>query len=142
MTAALDLIPAVRDLLLADGTISGLVSDRVYDSEIPEGASGGMPQDAIVLNAAGGSAYPGSGRQHYGTTRVDVFAYGETLKKSRQLYLAVYAALKFMGAGQTREGVLLKSATVQSKGITGRDPERQWPLTLSSWLILAAETDG
>lgn len=138
---ALDLIPAVRDLLLADGTISGLVSERVYDSEIPEGATGAMPQAAIVLNAAGGSAYPGHGPQRFGATRIDVFAYAATLKASRQLSLAVYAALKFSGP-QTRKGVLLKSATVQSKGITGRDPERQWPLTLSSWLILAAETNG
>lgn len=141
MTDILDPIPAIRDLLLADGAVSALVSTRVYDSEIPEDATGGMPEATIVLNAAGGTPYPGHARQHYGNTRVDVFAYAATLKTSRQLYFAVYGALKFSGP-QTLKGVLLKSATVQSKGITGRDPERQWPLTLSSWLILAAETDG
>lgn len=137
--SALDTIPAIREVLLADGDVSALVTDRVYDSEIPEAATGDMPQPVIVLNAAGGSAYPGSGFQRYGTGRIDVWAYGATLKQSRQLSLAVYGALKEMRA-QTAAGVLLKSAIVQSKGVTVRDPERQWPLTLSSWLILAAES--
>jgi len=107
VTDILDPIPAIRDLLLSDATISGLVTDRVYDSEIPEDATAAMPQAAVVLNAAGGSGYPGRGPQRYGATRIDVFAYASTSKKSRQLYFAVYGALKFTGP-QTRKGVLLK----------------------------------
>lgn len=135
---SVDPIAAVRTVLLADTAVAALVSTRIYGGEVPASASPTMPRACIVLNAAGGPENPGGGYQQYGNTRLDVFCYGATLNESWAVYLAAYTALKQMRR-QVVSSVLLHSASVSSKGATARDPLTQWPTTLSSWLVLAAE---
>lgn len=138
MSAAVDPIKGVRALLLADTDVAALVGDSVYGAEIPETLSASMPVAAIVLKPAGGPSRPGGGYQQFGAVRVDVVCYGETLKQSWSVYLAVYTALQDLRRG-VYDGVLLHSADPSSKGVTARDPVTQWPTTYSSWLVLASE---
>lgn len=136
---SVDPIEAVRTFLLADASTAALVETRVFGQEIgrPD-VRKLMPVAAIVLNGSGGPASPGGGFQEYGKERVDAFCYGATLNESRKVYLAAYSALKQL-ARQKINGVLVHSVTVASKGATALDPVTQWPLTLASFYVLAAE---
>lgn len=135
-----DPLKAIRSVVLADEAVAALVSTRVYGMEIGQPAVlDAMPQAAIVITPAGGPSHPGGGFQKYGKSRFDVFCYGATLGESYAVYLAVYDALKQMRT-QISEDVLLHSAESSSKGVSAKDPVTQWPTTLSSWLVLAAET--
>lgn len=135
---SVDPIAAVRTVLLADTAVAALVSTRIYGGELPSGVNPLNVGGCIVLNAAGGPENPGGGYQQYGNTRLDVFCYGSTLNQSWAVYLAAYTVLKQMRR-QVSEGVLLHSASVSSKGATTRDPLTQWPVTLSTFMVLAAE---
>lgn len=136
---SVDPIAALRTFLLADTATSALVGTRIFGQEIGKPTDrAAMPAAAIVLNAAGGPGLPGGGYEQFGVNRVDAFCYGATLNQSWLVYLAAHQALKQMQR-QKINGTLIHSVTVSSKGATGTDPETQWPLTLGSFLVLAAE---
>jgi hypothetical protein len=136
MTA--DVIPALKDILLADSTVSDLVVKRI-GMEVPEADAENMPVAAIVLKPSGG---PGNGGyQTTGKKRVDVICYGESLEDSWAVYLAAEAALNAIKRNVSQR-VLVHSADVQAKGSTARDPVKKWPVTYSSWLVLASEVEA
>lgn len=134
--SAADPIGALRTLLLATGSITAVIGQRVRALELHVDDAATMPQATIVLKPAGGPG--GEAYQDYGRTRVDVICYGATLDESLDVYLAVYPVLKSIQRAKVA-GVLLHSASVSSKGATARDPLKEWPVTYSSWLVLAAE---
>lgn len=138
MSAAVDPIAAIIAVLLADPDVAALVSMHVFGGEVPETLNATMPLDCVVVKAAGGPGSPGGGFQDYGQSRLDFFCYGPTPNASWAVYLAVFHALKQMHR-QKSAGVLLHSADCVSKGASGRDPVKQWPLTLTSFLVLASE---
>lgn len=133
-----DPIAAVMAVLAADDTVSALVGSRVFGAELPEGENQSMPRAAVVVKGAGGPGSPGGGYQNYGANRIDFFCYGATPHEAWAVYLAVYGAMKQMRR-QASAGVLLHSADCTSKGASGRDPVKQWPMTLTSFLVLASE---
>lgn len=130
-----DLMSALKAILLADSTVANLVVKRV-GMEVPEADAKNMPVAAIVLKPAGGPK--DGGYQTTGNQRVDVICYGESLAESWTVYLAVYTVLNAIER-ELSQGVLVHSADVQAKGATARDPLKQWPVTYSSWLVLASE---
>lgn len=134
---SVDVIAALRTVLLANPAVTALVVDRVGGDDVPAGQVKNMPQSCVLLNPSGG---PGGdeGYNEFGWQRVDVFCHGATLTESWQVYLAVYTALKQMRR-QVAANVLLHSAEPVSKGARGTDPVTEWPTTLSSWQILASE---
>ncbi len=136
--SAVDPVAAIRTVLLADTAVAALVAARIYGAEIPESVTDEMPQAAIVVNPAGGSAFPGGGFQRYGAQRIDLWCHGVTLGEAWDVYLAAYEALKQMRS-HIVGGVALKTVTVASKGVLARDPVTQWPTALSSWIVFAGE---
>jgi hypothetical protein len=139
VSAAVDPVAAIRALLLADADTHALVGDQGVVDEIDEAIAPSMPKAIIVLKPSGGPGSPGGGYQQYGASRIDLICYGATLYESYHVYLAVYGMLKHLHR-VVSQGVLIHSATPQSKGSTARDPLNQWPVTYSSWVVLAAET--
>lgn len=130
-----DPLAALVTLLAADAGLLTLTS-RVFGGELPETENKSMPRACVVLTPAGG---PGSlDYMDFGASRVDVFAYGENLHEAYLVYLAVYQALKQMQRHKVGN-VLLHTADPLTKGSAGKDPVKQWPLCLSSWLVKAAE---
>lgn len=137
-----DPLAAIRTVLLADPAVAALVTTRIFGGEVPETENSAMPRACIALSPAGG---PGdNGFVDVGVNRVDLFSYGATMHEAWLVYIAAYEALKQMprqrvaGTGGAAN-VLLHSARPSSKGNLGRDPVKQWPLCLSSWLVTAAE---
>lgn len=112
---------------------------RVYGGELPRAQNASMPRAAVVLKGAGGGVL-GQGYQNYGDLRVDADCYGESPLAGWQLYLEVYALLKHLRR-EVAAGVLLHWAKSSSRGISARDPETDWPLTVSSWQVLASEVE-
>jgi hypothetical protein len=136
-----DPVAALRTFLLADDVTADLVGTRIYGQGIMKKTDRDlMPAAAVVLNAAGGPSTPGGGFTEFGMTRVDAFCYGSTLNESWKVYRAVLYALKQLTT-QEIDSTLVHSVTVSSKGVTAMDPVTQWPLTLASFLVLAAEID-
>lgn len=132
---SVDPITPLRTLLLADSAVAARVGTRVYGGELEDDATA-MPRANVVLKPAGGPGFPGDGND-FGKIRIDVVCYAATLHEAWLLYLDVEAVLNGISRRKS-DGVLLHSASVSSKGTTARDPEKQWPTTYSSWLVLAS----
>lgn len=118
--------------------ITALASTRIYGGEVAKGAVSSMPQASIVVSPAGGLGVFGGGYQQYGDRRFDVDCYGASVDSSHGLYLEVHEALKQMQPGNWA-GVRLLWARPSAGGNTGKDPRTDWPVTLSSWQVLASE---
>lgn len=133
---SVDPIAAIRTVLLADPAVTALVDTRVHGGEVPAAEVKNMARACVVLNPSGGPG--GEGYNEFGKQRIDTLCYGATLMEAWQVHLAVYTVLKQLRR-QKAANVLLHSADPASKGASGRDPVTQWPVTLSSWLVLASE---
>lgn len=74
-----------------------------------------------------------------GDHRVDVMSFGENPYEADRLHRAVYGALKQMRRNVQGQA-MLHWAKPSSTGTALRDPDTEWPYTLSSWQVLVAET--
>lgn len=134
----MDPLAAVIDFLQSQTVITDLVGSRVFGGELPRSENAQMPRQAVVLTPAGGGLY-GTETADWGDSRVDIDCYGASPLDAWELYLAVADALKGMQR-QMQAGVLLHWAKPSSRGITARDPATDWPVTISSWQVLASGT--
>lgn len=132
----MDPIESLVQLLQADSSISALVGSKVYGGGIPRSENTNMPQPAVTLKPAGGGMM-GTETANWGDMRVDVDCFAATEYDSWQLYLVVAAALKGLRR-QSVSGVLLHWARPSSRGLTAIDPMTEWPVTISSWQVLAS----
>ena len=134
-----DALAALRGILKADATIASLLSQRVFNEELPAAESGSMPREAIVLKLAGGGTGIGSrGYVPIGTIRVDVFCYGGTPSGARRLWRAVHPVFKSIKR-KSQDGVLIHSCLQSGGPISLRDGDTEWPLVFESWQVIAAE---
>jgi hypothetical protein len=134
---AADPAAALVAFLKADADVTARVGSRVFAGELPAEENDHMPRQAIVVNPAGGGLI-GRGYQDYGDKRFDIDCYGETKRQSHDLYLEVFPALKQLRR-EVHAGVLLHWARASSDGRAMRDPRTDWPVTISSWQVLASE---
>lgn len=125
-----DPIADIRALLLADPTVDGLVSGRVYHSELPDSESPNMPQQAVVVAQAGGPGRPKTLKTR--NLRVDTICYGATLYESYQLHQAVREVLETLD----RASGSVKSLETLTDGQNARDPLKQWPVCFASYRAL------
>lgn len=130
-------VGAIVAMLKADTALSAAVSSRVYGGELPKAQITDMPRAAVVVSRAGGG-FIGGGYQDYGDLRINVACYADTPRAADIIYGLVHDALKQMRRGVWSE-TLLHWANVSSEGVTGRDPDTDWPVCLSSWQVLASE---
>lgn len=129
-----DPIADIRALLVADTTVSALVADRVYHSELPEPESPNMPQQAVVVAQAGGPGRPKTLKTR--TIRLDTLCYGATLYESYQLHQAVREVVETLAR---RSNSVISVETV-SDGQNARDPLKQWPVCFASYRLLSTTT--
>jgi hypothetical protein len=134
-----DPIEALVAFLKADAGVSAIAGTRVFGAELPRSEVDNMPRAAVVVKPAGGGLL-GIRDQEYGDIRVDVDCWGATPRDGWMLYLAANAALKQL-SHEEWTSVMLRSATPSGRGITARDPDTDWPVTMSSWQVLTHETE-
>lgn len=139
-----DPLLALIAFLKADSTIDDLTNGRVFGVELPEKdtatsfAIENMPIGAIVLRPSGGAQLIGNAYQRFGDGRVDVVCYGAKPRSARTLYLAAHGALKHLKRSTWAECVL-HWARPAGGPLSLRDPDTEWPFTLSVWQVLANE---
>ena len=131
-----DPIAALVTFLKADAAVAALVGTRVYGGELPRSEVDLMPRAVVVVKPAGGPG--GRAYMKFAQPRIDVDCYAATVPDSWVVHLAVRDALKHMRRNVTGT-VLLHSADVSSDGVTARDPDTDWPVTVSSYLLSVAE---
>ena len=136
--APADPVAGLVALLGTFAPITDLTGSRIYGGEVAKADVASMPRASIVVSPAGGFGAIGKGYQRYGDRRFDVDCYAATEGASYQLYLQVHEALKHFRRG-TYAGCDLIWAKPSAGGNTGRDPRTDWPVTLSSWQVLASE---
>jgi hypothetical protein len=138
-----DVLSALRQLVRADGAVLAIVTDaqRVYAGEMPASESALQPRAAVVLSRAGG---PGDhGRVKIGRYRIDVRAYGATGFEAFRLSNAVHELLKASERVRVSAGgitpTLLHGAVLEGGPSDLRDADGDWPFTLRTYEVLAAE---
>lgn len=130
-----DIVTAIVDLLKADAGVTDLCGDRVFGGELPRDEAAGMPRSTIVVQPSGGPPFQAAGRVKADTQRLDLIAYGATLKEAMALRDALRIAL-VMVVRRLVSGVLVH--WVQSAGgySTGRDRDGAWPYAFHSFQAL------
>lgn len=133
-----DPVGALVAFLTATPEVSAITGSRIYGGEVAKSDVATMPRSSVVVSPSGGLGVFGGGYQEYGDRRFDVDCYAATEGSSYALFLEVHHALKQMYA-HNRSGVRLHWARPAAGGNTSRDPRTDWPVTLSSWQVLASE---
>jgi len=139
VTAIVDSIDALVTWLRLDGDLAALVNGRVYGGPVPQFENANMPRPLVTVNPAGGGFLGRS--QDYGDRRVDVDCYGQTRPESWAVYLAAAGALKHLQR-VVSDGVLLHWANEAARGTSGVEPDTDWPVTYSSWQLLASDVQA
>lgn len=134
-----DLKTALVVLLKDEATVNTLVSGRVFqDAESFQDEVGEMAQKSISLARSGGPEDNG-----YLATiweRIDIKCWGETDREASRVYSALYTFLKKFVPQlvNTPDGDIKVYNFTRSGGPQDlRDPEGQWPMVWSSWLMKA-----
>jgi hypothetical protein len=132
MALAQDPIAALIDYLQANGTISSLLSTRVYGLKLPEADAASMPRQCIVINGAGGI-----GEASFIETfkmRLDFFCYGETSFEAWETYLTLHTVLKQMDRNVINSTLLL-SAIHSAGPFPATDQKTEWPVVVDTWVL-------
>lgn len=137
MSDPVDPIAAIVNFLKDDDAVDDRCAGRVFGGGLPREQNESMPRTAIVVAPAGGGLM-GRAYQDYGDVRVDIICYGATLHQAWQTRLEAARALKHLRR-ENVNGVLLHWARESSGGHNFRDPETQWPTSVCSFQVLAAE---
>ena len=127
-----DLLVALRSLLIADATVNAITAGRVFQVKLPAAEAQHMPRGAIVLARAGGRL--DYGYVPIGRPRVDVRCYGAGDQQAWQLWSAVHQLFKQLRpttVGDTR----IHSLSVDGPMVDTVEPEVNWPLCWSAWLV-------
>lgn len=129
-----DPIAAMIELLAADPDVAELAGARVFGAELPPGETEHMPRRAIVLRPSGGTSLTGGSYAEHDTQRMDLFAFGATLREAEQLRAAAALALR-----RTRRsvwaGVLIHWVRSAGGYSAGRDPDAGWPRVFQSFQV-------
>lgn len=129
-----DSLDALIAYLMSDTDIAALAGDSIWPGEIPQSEVGDMPKYAVNCAWAG----QGYEEQHLQKPRMDITCSGPTQKQARSLYLAVYQALINLKRDNSAEA-LLHNAEQASGPIGGREPNTDWPIVWSSWVLRVSQ---
>lgn len=125
---AVDVLDVVRDFLLADATVAGLVSTRVYAGrDVPPAGYAISDGPAITLRVRGG-------RMGYDDVlyiaSLQIKCYGASERAADTLYRAVFDRLH---NGHNED---LLHAEIETLGQQLEEPETEWPFTLAYFLAM------
>jgi len=134
---AVDVIEAVRALLLGDSDIADLTV-KIYGAELPESENDNMPQKCIILHGAGG--YQDRGTTDIVKPRIDAYCYGETYYEAGRVDRAVYDVMKHLSR-RTINKVLLHSVACGSGPFQVKHAGTGWPIVWRSYQVTAADIE-
>lgn len=134
-----DHLKGLIEILAADGTLSALVSDRVFGGDLPRSETGSMPERSLVVKYSGSPGGPGSADNlELVEFRVDVLCYGPTFFEADRVRRAVYPIFKTLSRA-VQSSMLFHRALHSGGPIQAREQETDWPFFMDSWDILSAQ---
>ena len=134
---ARDTLAAAILLLKADVEVALLVNTRVFGEELPPEEAADMPRAAVLLRTSSNAAGIG-GYSRLEVNGIDAYCFGETPAQAEEVRRAVHEAFKQARRAVVEE-TLLHSFDQIGSPRADRDPDTQWPYSLSSWRMLASE---
>lgn len=134
----LDLMTALRTMVLADSNISALVDTRVYMNRIPkaviEAADTFHPPKMLVLRQAGG--FGKADTLHTDDQTVSALCYGETDYEADSVRRAVWQAFVDLDRA-THDEVLIHHINPTGGPIPSVEPDLVWPVIAQSFTVKA-----
>ena len=137
MAEQADIIGATRDFLASVFDLAALLDTRIFAVELPASQSGAMPRKALVISPAGGLG--SNDFVEIAGIRFDLLCYGETPGEADRVRRAAHGALQQMSR-KTHLDVILHSATLSGGPTHFRDQDTDWPVSMETWRVTAAET--
>lgn len=139
-----DVLSALRALVRADAGVTAIApADRIYAARMPQLETTLQPRAAVVLARSGG---PGDrGRLKVARERIDVRAYGATEFEAARLSYAVHELFKatervrVTSAAPVITPTLIHGITLEGGPTDLHDADGDWPMTLRTYEVLAAE---
>lgn len=131
-----NVIAALVALLKADTAVAAIAGTRVYGGELPEADAPFMPRAAVVITPSGGERE--NGVDYLTRPHIDVRSYGATQREGWLLDQAVHDYLKH-NLRKSAANTLVHSVSPDTGPFLMRDADGQWPMTFSTYRVLAAE---
>ncbi len=135
---SVDVIAALRAVLLADTDLAAVVGGRVFGKELPRAEADNQARAAVVLQTSGGPNLLGGYVDHT-SQRVDARCYGSTPIEADQVEGLVFDAFKQLRR-TVQDNVLIHWIEDAGGFTSGRDANADWPLSVRSWQVLFATT--
>lgn len=135
-----DVASAIRVLLRADTAVTAIApAGQIYAGEMPQTESVAQPRAAVIIENAGGA-----GDRSYvqlGRRRVDIRCYGTTPFEAMRLANQVYESLKALERNRVAATTptLIHAVNVESAPSAFRDADGDWPGTITTYEVVAAE---
>ena len=134
-----DWLRAIVEIIEEDTEVAVLLTTSglgVYAFELPRDKTNSMPDHAVVVKPVGG---PGSdGYLPLAKNRIDIWHYGRSLGDAMLLQRNVNPVMKQLT--RTIKSTNLIHSIVHSAGpLSIRDKDSDWPISVESWLVIAAE---
>jgi hypothetical protein len=133
----MDIVAAIVEVLKAEAAVTALAGEHIYGGELPPGLAGSMPRGALVVQPSGGAPYAPDAKLPLEAQRVDVVAYGATLKQAVDLRSAAGRILINVER-QVISGGLVHWVKSAGGYLTGRDRDGAWPYAFQSFQSLFA----
>ena len=133
-----DPVTAAMAILAADSDILALTGGRVFGGLLPESEQPNMPRAGVVVREAGGGLI-GTAWENFIDVRLDMFAYGATVREAFEVSRAVHAAMKNLTRTTTANGAVVHWAKQDGGPFQALDPDTTWPSVFSSWQVLVSE---
>jgi len=132
-----DPIYAICEYIRDDPTIQALplVNDP-FPVELPTSVDVQMPAKMVVVKPHGGPEDPAPLQINY--TRIQVQCFAETAHLAYVVDWTVFLVLKDL-AHVVRAGTYIHNCIRMSGPTPFRDPELQWPYSLSTWRLMASD---
>ena len=132
----IDVLAAVRTLLLRDDQVATLCGTRVFAAELPKAEATSMPRECVVIVYSGGFERMATDRRV--RPRLDIYSYGGTYHVAGQVDRAVYDALKAVRRETVGEA-LLHGVALAGGPVMLRDSNAGWPVIVRSMSVSADE---
>ena len=132
-----DIHAAIVKIIDDNAAVTTLVGTKVFGLELPNSEAQSMPQNAVVVQPAGGVGLYNN--LPLADPRVAIRSYGSTPAQALLVHNAVYDALKAIES-DLKLTVWIHAAMQAGGPMFLREPNVDWPLVLSSWTVIADET--
>lgn len=140
MATPVDLLSALLAILKRDDDLIALIGTRAYGEELPEFEASAQPRAMLFVRRQPGPTAIG-GYVDLERPGFELACFGETPAQAAEVHREASRVLKNIRR-EVSEEVLVHSAQLVGSPQALREGQSQWPYVVSSWEVLASETQA